>query len=102
MREFVELAFEHVGIGLRWEGGGVNEKGINKKTGEVVVEVDSNYFRPTEVEFLQGDASKMKTKLNWKPKTSFGDLVKEMVEYDLEAAKREKHIKDGGFNANSY
>lgn len=90
VREFCEIAFEEVGINLRWEGEGINEKGINSDTGNVIIEVDSNYFRPTEVEQLCGDPSKAMKELNWNPtKTSFKDLVREMVREDLKFVKNE-------------
>lgn len=97
VREFCELAFREVGIDLEWRGEGVEEKGIDKKTGKVIVEIDPRYFRPAEVESLLGDSSKAREKLGWKPKISFPELVKEMVQFDLEQAKREAHLRDGGF-----
>ena len=84
VREFVELAFKEVGIAIKWQGQGVNEKGINIKTGKILVEVDEKYFRPAEVEILLGDPSKAEKELNWKRKVSFQDLVSGMVRYDLE------------------
>jgi GDPmannose 4,6-dehydratase len=84
VREFCTLAFKYAGIELKWEGEGVNEKGIDVSTGRVLVEVDEKYFRPAEVEQLLGDATKAQTLLGWNPrKTSFEDLVKIMVEHDL-------------------
>lgn len=86
VREFCTLAFKYAGIELKWEGEGANEKGIDVKTGKVLVEVDEKYFRPAEVEQLLGDATKAQTLLGWNPrKTSFEDLVKIMVESDLKA-----------------
>ena len=86
VREFCTLAFKYAGIELKWEGEGVNEKGIDAKTGKILVEVDEKYFRPAEVEQLLGDATKAQTLLGWNPrKTSFEDLVKIMVESDLKA-----------------
>lgn len=85
VRELAEEAFRNINIELEWEGKGTNEKGIDKKTEKVLIEVDPNYFRPTEVESLVGDASKAKKKLGWKPKVKFKELVKIMVEADLEA-----------------
>jgi len=85
VREFCDRAFKYVGITLRWEGKGVEEKGIDEKTGKVVVEVSPEFFRPTDVVTLLGDPTKAKTKLGWNPrKTSFDELVKIMVEYDME------------------
>lgn len=84
VREFCTLAFAEVGISLRWEGEGVNEKGINAVDGRVLVEVDPKYFRPAEVDQLLGDPTKAKTLLGWNPrKTSFEELVKKMVEHDM-------------------
>ena len=83
VREFVSLAFKAVKKDIIWEGDGVNEKGIDKSTGKVLVEVDPMYFRPTEVDLLIGDSSKAKEKLGWEPKIKFEDLVTEMVESDL-------------------
>lgn len=83
VRQFVDLAFEVVGIKLRWEGLGVDEKGIDADTGKVLVVVDAKYFRPAEVDLLWGDPSKARDKLGWKPKTSIKQLVSIMVNYDL-------------------
>ena len=91
VREFCTLAFLHAGIELTWLGDGIDEKGINKATGETIVEVDPKFFRPTEVEQLLGDPSKAKTKLGWNPtKTSFSDLIKLMMEYDIKKVSKEK------------
>lgn len=87
VREFVELAFAELGYEIVWEGTGVDEKGIDKNTGKVLVEVDPRYFRPAEVELLWGDSTKARTELGWEPKYSFMDLVKEMVASDLEEMK---------------
>jgi len=84
IREFVELAFKEVGIEIVWSGESVNEKGIDKATGKVIVVVNPKYFRPAEVELLWGDSSKAMQELKWKPKTSLEELVKIMVKYDLE------------------
>jgi GDPmannose 4,6-dehydratase len=83
VREFVEMAFAEVGMTLRWEGTGVDEKGICTKTGNVLVAVDEHYFRPAEVEFLQGDATLARQELGWVAKTSLASLVKMMMRYDL-------------------
>lgn len=94
VREFTELAFAHVGIGLRWEGGGVNERGIDSATGRVLVEVDPKYFRPSEVDQLLGDPTKARTLLGWNPNsTSFEQLVKLMMEHDMRFVKK-IHQKD--------
>ena len=93
VREFATLAFGEVNIELRWEGEGVNEKGIDMKTGKVLVEVDPKYFRPCEVEQLLGDPTKAKTLLGWNPtKTSLSELVKIMVEHDMKFV-RKLHLK---------
>ena len=89
VREFAALAFKETGIELRWEGEGVDEKGIDVATGKVLVEVDPKYFRPAEVEQLLGDPTKARTLLGWNPrKTSFGELVSIMVRHDMEKVKR--------------
>ena len=83
VREFVELAFKEINIEIIWKGKGVNEEGVNKKTGKTIIKIDPRYYRPTEVNFLLGDASKAKKELKWKPKTFFKDLVSEMVKSDI-------------------
>jgi len=82
VRDFCQMTFKHAGIDLKWEGEGVNEKGIDKKTGTLLVEVDPQYFRPTEVELLIGDPSKAKEKLGWKFEYDINALVKDMVDSD--------------------
>jgi GDPmannose 4,6-dehydratase len=89
VREFVERAFTEVGRTIEWRGKGVEETGVDKKSGKTVVCIDPQYFRPTEVDLLIGDASKAHKMLGWKPKTSFADLVKQMVASDLAIARRE-------------
>jgi len=86
VREFVELAFGYGGIKLNWQGSGLDEQGIDMNTGKVLVDVNPKYFRPTEVDNLIGDSTKAQTQLGWSPKTSFKELVKMMVEHDLELA----------------
>lgn len=88
VKEFVESAFEYVGRSIKWEGEGVNEVGKDAKTGDVLVRVDPKHFRPTEVDLLQGDASKAKVKLGWEPTVSFQELVKDMMDADLELMKK--------------
>ncbi|KXA40898.1 GDP-mannose 4,6-dehydratase [Prevotella corporis] len=93
VRDFATLAFHHVGIELEWQGEGINEKGIDKATGKSLVEVDPQYFRPSEVEQLLGDPTKAKEKLGWNPrKTSFEELVRIMVEHDIKFVKK-IHLK---------
>jgi GDPmannose 4,6-dehydratase len=91
VREFVELSFKHVGRTIRWQGAGVDEIGVDAKSGKTIVKIDPRYFRPTEVDLLLGDASKAEAKLGWKPRTSFATMVTEMMAADLAAAKREAH-----------
>lgn len=102
VREFVEKAFGHVGIEIDWQGEGVHEKGINKATKEVIVEVDEKYFRPTEVDLLLGDPSKAKKELNWEHQYSFDELVKEMVDADMKLFQRDKYLMDGGHKVYNY
>ena len=89
VREFVERAFAETGRRLEWRGKGVEERGLDAKTGETLVEIDPRYFRPTEVEFLLGDPAKARSKLGWRHRTGFAELVREMVASDLDAVKRE-------------
>ncbi len=94
VKEFVEQGFEYAGIELEWKGEGINEKGVirslksslNLREGDVLVEIDPHYFRPTEVDFLLADTSKAKEKLGWEPKVTFRELVKIMVDADMELA----------------
>ena len=96
VREFTDLAFKYCGIELRWEGEGINEKGIDIATGRVLVEVDPKYFRPCEVEELLGDPTKARTKLGWNPRsTSFEELVRIMVDHDMKYV-RQLHLKTIG------
>jgi GDPmannose 4,6-dehydratase len=97
VREFVELAFKEVDIKLKWEGQGVNEKGINEKTADVIIEIDKAFYRPTEVDLLLGDASKAREKLGWMPKHDFSDIVKNMVKSDVLEGKRDSTINQAGF-----
>ena len=98
VRDFCTKAFMEAGIPIKWEGEEEDEIGINMKSGEIVVEVDPNYYRPTEVELLVGDASKAIKELEWKPKYSLDSLVKEMVQRDLESFSKEVHLQKEGFN----
>lgn len=94
VREFTTIAFKEAGIELEWQGEGVDEKGIDKATGKVLVEVDPKYFRPTEVEQLLGNPEKARTKLGWNPtKTSFEELVKLMVKSDIKLVEKEDRIR---------
>ncbi|MBY0091548.1 GDP-mannose 4,6-dehydratase [Priestia aryabhattai] len=94
VREFVQLAFKHTGIEIEWSGEGLEEKGTNKATGEVIVEIDPKFFRPAEVDQLLGDPTKAKTLLNWNPtKTSFEELVRIMVKADMKKVEVEDKVK---------
>lgn len=100
-RDFVTMTFKELGIEIEWRGTGVDEKGINKATGKVVVDVNPAYFRPAEVELLLGDSTKARTKLGWKPTYDLQMLCHEMVESDLDLAKREKLLNDNGFKTHT-
>src|SRR4030088_2148394 len=97
VRDFVNYAADEVGIKVRWEGQGIDEKGYNTETGKCIVAIDPRYFRPSEVETLLGDASKAKRQLGWSPQTSFSDLVSEMMREDLKLAERDELVKKHGF-----
>ena len=90
VREFVEKAFAHVGRPIAWQGSGVDEKGVDRKSNKVLVEIDPRYFRPTEVEALIGDPRKAHRKLGWRHQTGFEDLVRHMVDADIAAIRFEK------------
>ncbi|MBP2294267.1 GDP-mannose 4,6-dehydratase [Azospirillum rugosum] len=95
IREFVELAFGHVGRRIEWRGTGVDEKGIDADSGDVLIEVDPRYFRPTEVDLLLGDPSKARARLGWTHTTSFPDLVREMMDSDLARLGRNDRARFG-------
>jgi GDPmannose 4,6-dehydratase len=97
VREFVEKVGCCLGMRINWHGKGVEEQGVDAKSGKVVVKVDPRYFRPTEVESLLGDSSKAKAKLGWQPRTPFAKLVEEMVASDLEIARRDALVAKQGF-----
>jgi GDPmannose 4,6-dehydratase len=97
VRQCIELAARNAGIDIEWKGSGLDEQGIDTHTGKVIVEIDPRYFRPTEVDALLGDPSKAKAKLGWQPRISFEEMIAEMTEADLEAAKRDKMVADKGF-----
>lgn len=94
VRAFCERAFARVGIQLEWQGSDLHEKGVERGTGRVLIEIDPRYLRPTEVDLLLGDASKAREKLGWTPRTSFDTLVDLMVDHDLELARDEAHLKE--------
>lgn len=102
VRDFVNTAALELGIQMRWEGQGVDEKGYDTATGKCIVQVDPRYFRPTEVETLLGDASKARQKLGWTPQISFQQLVAEMVQCDLQSAQRDELVKKHGFATYDY
>ena len=110
VRDFVNLAAQLLGIGIRWHGHGLDESAIVEATGgheglragQVIVRVDPRYFRPTEVETLLGDARKARDKLGWEPRTSFVELVREMVEADLAAARKYVLVRSNGFIAHAH
>jgi GDPmannose 4,6-dehydratase len=91
IRKLCEVAFAHVGITLRFEGTGTEERGIDTKTGKTIITVDPRYYRPTEVDSLLGDSTKARQKLGWAPKISFEELIKEMVDHDLADGEHELH-----------
>jgi GDPmannose 4,6-dehydratase len=101
VRQFVDAAAEELGIQIKWSGQGVEETGTDAQ-GKVIVKVDPRYFRPTEVETLLGDPTKAKEKLGWTPKTTFQDLVSEMVREDLKSAERDELVKKHGYQAFDY
>lgn len=101
VRDFVDAAAKELGISIRWEGKGKDEKGYDAD-GKCIVAVDPRYFRPTEVETLLGDPSKAKEKLGWTPRITFKELVAEMVREDLKSAERDELVKSHGFNAYDY
>lgn len=97
VREFIEAAARQLGLKLSWTGRGIDEKGINQETGQIIIAVDPRYFRPSEVDDLLGDASKARLKLGWKPRISFKELVAEMVETDLKEAQKDQLCLRQGF-----
>ena len=101
VREFIELAFKEVGIAVLWQGTGVEEKGIDAASGNVLVQVDPKYFRPTEVDLLLGDPTKAKEKLGWQAETSLEELVRMMVKEDIVIAERDVLCEEHGFRVNS-
>jgi len=102
VRYFIEKAFAEVGIEIEWKGKGEEEKGLNKANGDVLVEVDPRYYRPTEVELLVGDPTKAKEKLGWKHTYTLDELISEMVQTDMELFKRDKYLMDGGHKIMNY
>jgi len=101
VRDFVDAAAKELGISITWSGTGVDEIGKDA-AGRAIVKVDPRYFRPTEVDTLLGDPRKAKLKLGWEPKTTFAELVSEMVREDLKSAERDELVKRHGFTAYDY
>ena len=99
IREFAIKAFEYVGIEIVWKGNGLNEVGIDKKTNKTLIKINKNFYRPTEVDLLLGDASKAKEKLGWKPRYTIDDLIAEMMEYDLYIENNIKSVNLNNFGA---
>jgi len=102
VREFVVAAGRQLNMRIDWQGTGIEERGIDAKSGRVVVRVDPRYFRPTEVETLLGDPSKAQSRLGWRPEHSFDDLVSEMVAHDLQIARRDAVVEREGFKTYRY
>lgn len=102
VREFVTRAGAELDMSVEWRGSGLDEQGVDTKTGRVIVKIDPRYFRPTEVETLLGDPTKARTKLGWSPEIGFGQLVEEMVAQDLEIARRDAVIAREGFKTYKY
>lgn len=101
VRDFVDAAAHELGLPIRWEGSGIDERGY-AESGKAIVMVDARYFRPTEVETLLGDPSKAKSVLGWAPRVKFGELVAEMVREDLKAAERDELVKRHGYMTYDY
>jgi GDPmannose 4,6-dehydratase len=97
VRSFVDYAAALLNMQIEWRGTGIAEEGIDLKSGRTVVRVDPRYFRPSEVETLLGDSSKAREKLGWQPETSFEQLVREMIDHDVEIAKRDAMVAQQGF-----
>lgn len=99
IRDFVTMSFKELGINIKWQGTGVDEKGIDEATGKVLVEVNPKFFRPAEVDLLLGDPSKAKAELGWEPEYDLKALCHEMIVNDLELAKKEKVLTENGFHS---
>jgi GDPmannose 4,6-dehydratase len=93
VRECVELSAEYLGYDIEWRGTGIDEKGYDKKSGKLLVEIDPDYFRPSEVDLLLGDATKAKEKLGWEPKIKFKELITEITESDFQQMKNTGKIE---------
>jgi hypothetical protein len=102
VRKFVEMSFSNIGTQIVWQGEGINEKGIDLETGKILVEIDPEYFRPAEVDLLIGDYTKAKTVLGWEPTYTVEELCREMMESDLKLFKKDKYLKEAGYEINDY
>ncbi|MCI5210364.1 MAG: GDP-mannose 4,6-dehydratase, partial [Candidatus Electrothrix sp. ATG2] len=102
VRDFIAIAAAELGMTVEWQGKGLDEVGIEKKSGKTIVKVDPRYFRPTEVETLLGDPTKAKKQLGWEPKISFAEMVQEMVVEDFKIAERDQMIRQQGYKAYNY
>ena len=102
VRDFVNISCKELNISISWIGKGVHEKGIDRLTNKIIVAVDSRYFRPTEVDTLLGDSSKAREKLGWEPKITFEEMVKEMVAFDFQEAKKDNFCQNHGFSVFDY
>tara|TARA_B100001059_G_scaffold236439_1_gene286919 strand:+ start:2249 stop:3376 length:1128 start_codon:yes stop_codon:yes gene_type:complete len=102
VREFVESSWGYLNNKIHWEGEGIEEKGYDAQTGNLIIAVDTRYFRPAEVESLLGDSTKAREKVGWKPKISFSEMVNEMMENDIKIAKRDSLVKEHGFDVPDY
>ena len=102
VREFVSRAASQLGMNIEWSGAGVEEQGVDTQSGRLIVKIDPRYFRPTEVDTLLGDATKARTKLGWRPEIGFDALVKEMINTDLEIARRDALMAREGFKTYRY
>jgi len=102
VRDFINMSFKEVGMSLDWKGEGVDEKGCDTVSGDILVEIDPGYFRPTEVDLLVGDASRAKKNLCWEPKFTVEELIKDMIQSDLKLVERDKMLKEGGHRIQNF
>ena len=102
VRDFVNFSWAFLNKSIRWEGDGINEKGFDTETGKLIVAVDSRYYRPTEVETLLGDATRAKKILGWEPKITLNEMINEMMDEDINIAKRDLLMKENGFKSPSF
>jgi GDPmannose 4,6-dehydratase len=97
VREFVEKSAQRLGFDIQWQGSGVDEQGVDRASGRTLVRIDPRYFRPSEVDSLLGDATKAHAQLGWSMEKTFDDVIAEMVDADLELARRDSHMHHHGF-----